>query len=345
MRKKHIHLLIGLIIVVISLYYAFKDVSIVEVGRALGSVNYIFIVPAFLGILMSYVFRAMRWRYLIAPIKEVRTRDLFSPLMIGFMGNMLPARAGEFIRPYLLGKKENISFSSSFATIIIERMFDMAFVLLLIFGTLFFKTEIFAYSETGANHKLIGYMEKFGWTSFIICMGILLFSVLLQYRSEWAMNVVNVCIKPFPRKWGEKIVGMVHSFNDGLKIIKDKRGFIATILLSSLIWGLFVLTYYPLYIAFDIHTKMPILSSLVVLCLTVAIFITLFPTPGFLGSFQAGCVVALHEIFGISKAVALSFGIVSWLLIMGFTVSAGAFFAFKDHISIKEITAKSEQES
>jgi uncharacterized membrane protein YbhN (UPF0104 family) len=101
MRKKHIHLLIGLIIVVISLYYAFKDVSIVEVGRALGSVNYIFIVPAFLGILMSYVFRAMRWRYLIAPIKEVRTRDLFSPLMIGFMGNMLPARAGEFIRPYL----------------------------------------------------------------------------------------------------------------------------------------------------------------------------------------------------------------------------------------------------
>jgi hypothetical protein len=30
---------------------------------------------------------------------------------------------------------------------------------------------------------------------------------------------------------------------------------------------------------------------------------------------------------------------------MGFTVSVGAFFAVKDHISITEITAKSEQES
>ncbi len=85
------------------------------------------------------------------------------------------------------------------------------------------------------------------------------------------------------------------------------------------------------------------ISSLVILCLTVAIFITLFPSPGFLGSFQAAHVVALHEIFGISKAVAVSYGIVSWLIIMGFTVIVGAIFAFKDHISFGEISAKSEQ--
>ena len=51
---------------------------------------------------------------------EVNTADLISPLMVGFMGNMLPARAGEFIRAYLMGKREQISFSASFATIFIS---------------------------------------------------------------------------------------------------------------------------------------------------------------------------------------------------------------------------------
>jgi uncharacterized protein (TIRG00374 family) len=246
MRKKHIHLIIGLIIIVLSLYYAFKDVSIAEVGRALSSIKYVYIIPSLIGVALSYLLRAVRWRYLIASIKEVKTMSLLSPLMVGFMGNMLPARAGEFIRPYLLGKKENISFSSSFATILIERLFDMSIVLLLIFGVLFFQADVFARGDSAANHKLMGYMVKFGWTSFIICMFIFLFSVLLQYKNSWAMKVVDLCIKPLPHAWGEKVIGLVHSFNEGLNIIKDKRGFLATVVLSFMIWGLFVITYYPL---------------------------------------------------------------------------------------------------
>ena len=294
MNKRYLHLIIGLIIVIFSLYYAFKDVSISEVGRALHSVRYIYLFPALLSVAMSYYFRAVRWRYLISSVKKVKTTNLFAPLMIGFMGNMLPARAGEIIRPYLLSKKENISFSASFATIFIERLFDMSLVLLLLFWVLFFKTDVFMQGENGAGHALMGYMVKFGWVSLAGCMFIFVFSVLLQYKNDWAMKVVNICIKPFPHTWGDKIIKLVHSFNEGLKILKDKRGFFATVILSLLIWSLFVGTNFPLYMAFGINTEIPIISSLVVLCLTVAIFITLFPTPGFLGSFQAAHVVALH---------------------------------------------------
>jgi uncharacterized protein (TIRG00374 family) len=306
MKKKYLHLSIGLIIIVCSLYYAFQDVSLAEVGNALSSIHYVYLFPA---------------------------------------GNMLPGRAGEFIRPYLLGKKERISFTASFATIFIERLFDMSFVLLLLFWVLLFRIDVFATGDAGANHALMGYMIKFGWVSFIICFFIFIFSMLLQYKNEWALKIVNTCIKPLPHKWKEKIIKMVHSFTDGLKIIKDRKGFFATIILSVLIWGLFVTTYYPIYLAFDINTKVPVLISMIILCLTVAIFITLFPSPGFLGSFQAACVVALHEIFGVSKAVAVSFGIVTWLVLMGFTVIVGAIYAFKDHISFSEISSKSEEAS
>ncbi len=80
-----------------------------------------------------------------------------------------------------------------------------------------------------------------------------------------------------------------------------------------------------------------------VLCLMVAIFITLAPTPGFLGSYHLACVVALHGIYGIQKAVALSYGIVAWLFAMGLTVVIGLFFALKEHVSFGEFTGKTEQ--
>lgn len=341
MRKRH--LLIGIIIIILSLYYAFKDVSMTELGNAMLSVHYAYLFPAVFLVIVSYILRAIRWRYLLKPVKDITTSRIFSPLMVGFMANMLPARAGELIRAYLLGKKESISFSASFATIFIERLFDMLFVLLLLFTILFFRAEIFSSTNSEANQSLIGYMVKFGWVSFIGFMFILIFSLFLQYRNEWAMKVVHIIIKPLPQKWAYNLISMVHSFTNGLSIIKNKKGFLITVMLSFLIWSTFIVTYYPLYLAFDIQSQLPVISSLLVLCITIAIFITLFPTPGFLGAFQAACVVALHEIFEIPKAIALSYGIVAWLMCMGTTVVIGAVFAVKDNISLKQLTPDSEK--
>ncbi len=342
MNKKHLHLVIGIAIIALSLFYAFRGVKIEDLCNALLSVRFIYLVPAVLLVLMSYLFRAMRWRYFIRSVKEVRTVNLFSPMMVGFMANMLPARAGEFVRAYLLSKKEDISFSSSFATIFIERLFDLTLVLLLLMFALLFMPEAFVSGNAADGHQLLDKVKIFGAVSFSLCLFIFMFSALLQFRNEWAMKMVGFFIKPLPPKWGKKIIGLVHSFSEGLSIIRDRRGFASTALLSVIIWGTFVFTYYPLYFAFDIQDQLPFLSSLVVLCLTVAIFITVAPTPGFLGSYHLGCVTALHGIFGIQKAVALSYGIVAWMIAMGTTVLIGAGYALKENISVGRISAGDE---
>ena len=343
MNKKYLHLFIGLIIIAFSLYYAFKGVKLSELTEALMSVHYIYLIPAMFLVLISYLFRAMRWRYLVRPIKDVKISALFSPLMVGFMANMLPARAGEFIRAYLLSKKERISFSSSFATIFIERLFDLIVLLLLIIWILLFMPEAFTPKTVGVEYQIIDKVRFFGAMSFVLCIFILVFSAFLQFKNDWAMKIVGIFIKPFPHKWREKIIGFVNSFTNGLNIIRDRRGFIATIFLSFLIWIVFIATYYPIYLAFGIQNELPVISSLMVLCLMVAIFITLAPTPGFLGSYHLACVVTLHGIYGIQKAVALSYGIVAWLLAMGLTVVIGLFFALKEHVSFGEFTGKTEQ--
>jgi len=293
-------------------------------------------------IILSFIFRALRWKYLIRSMKEIKTVNLFSPLMVGFMSNMLPARAGEFIRAYLLGKKENISFSASFATIIVERLFDLAIVLLLLFYVLFFNSDIFSQGFATENHKLMSYMFTFGQISFAGCLLIFVFSIFMQYKNSSAMKIVNVCVKPLPEKWGKKIVSMAVSFAEGFSIVRDKRGFIAATSLSLLILASFILFNYPLYLAFEIENSLPLLSSLAILCLAVDIFVALFPTPGFLGAFQAAYVVALHEIFGISKAVAVSLGIVAWLVTMGTIIAAGTFFIIRENISIGKLAAEKQ---
>jgi uncharacterized protein (TIRG00374 family) len=280
----------------------------------------------------------MRWHYLLRPIKSIPVKNIFSPLFVGFMANMLPARAGEIIRAYVLGKKEDISFSATFATIFVERLFDMAMVLLMLLCIIFFYADVLAQGSPDSA-AIIKNMVAFGWIGLALSLIIFAFMAFLVFKNELAMKTVRFFIKPLPDRWGLKIIELVNAFAEGLNILKDREGFIATTILSFLVWASIILTGYPLYHAFGFAGQLPLMSSLLILCLAVALS-TLFPAPGFLGPFQAACVFALHGIFNISKATAASFGIVLWVVSMGLTVAIGVIFAMKDHISLKEYSEK-----
>ncbi len=336
MQKKYIHLLISLIIIILSLFFAFKGVKIVELENAFASVQYRFLPLAMIIVIFTYFLRALRWRYLLRPVKEVKMMSLFSSLMIGFMANMLPARTGEFVRAYMLSRKEKINFSASFASIFIERVFDLALVLLLLVSALLIAPDAFDAGDSGGTYQLLDKARLFGKVSVVLCLFIFLFSALLQFKNDLAMKIVSKVVNPLPEKWRGKVLGFVTSFTDGLVILRDKRGFIVVTALSFLVWASLLLTYYPMYYAFNIEGELPIISSIIILSVTVSIFITLAPTPGFLGSFHLACVAVLHGIFSIQKAVALSYGIMTWLVSMGLTVLVGAIFAVKENISLSE---------
>ncbi|MBC8414228.1 MAG: flippase-like domain-containing protein [Nitrospira sp.] len=338
MNKKHVHLIIGLVLIVLSLYYVSRGVVLSELVDALSNINYLYLIPAVMIVALSYVLRAMRWHYLVRGVKNIPARDLFSPLMIGFMGNLLPARAGEFIRAFMLTKKSGMSFTSSFATIFIERLFDLLMLIILMICGIYLLPS--GGGDGSAAQDIVAKAKGFGIFSFVLLIFIAVFAGLLQFKNDLAMKIISFFTKPLPLKFQGKVNEMVHSFTEGLNIIRDKSGFIATLLLSVVIWGTFVFGYYPLYFALGIESQLPAISSLVILCLTVAVFITVAPTPGFLGSYHAGCVAALHGVYGIPKATALSFGIVSWIVMMGFTVAVGSIYAVKENVSLGQVAAE-----
>ena len=114
--KKIRQSLIGLVIAIGTLYYTLQNVSYKELETSLKNAELIYILPGLVLIVLSYVTRAYRWQILLRPFKKIPVKEIYSPLMIGFMGNVLPARAGEFLRAYLVGKKNDINYKGHFTT-------------------------------------------------------------------------------------------------------------------------------------------------------------------------------------------------------------------------------------
>ena len=82
---------------------------------------------------LSYPIRAQRWRYLLRPVEPVGFNSSFRATTIGFAINaLLPGRVGELVRPLVLARREKISASSAFATVVIERLLDLLVVCLIL---------------------------------------------------------------------------------------------------------------------------------------------------------------------------------------------------------------------
>src|SRR6478735_889465 len=106
----------------------------------------------------AYVFRALRWQYLLQPIGTVRFSNALRTTIIGFAASaMLPARAGEVLRPYLLARRERLSATAAFATIILERLLDTVMVLVLFAAfLLLFDQGVAARSSTTFEQVKLG---------------------------------------------------------------------------------------------------------------------------------------------------------------------------------------------
>ncbi|MFQ5754081.1 MAG: lysylphosphatidylglycerol synthase transmembrane domain-containing protein, partial [bacterium] len=136
MKRK---VIIGIAISAIFFYLAFREVNLQEMLTALKNANYIWLLPAFAFMLFSHWVRAVRWRYFLEPIQDVKIHPLFSALIIGYAANnIFPLRLGEFLRAVAIGKTQQISKSSAFATVIVERLIDLLSLLVLLSTTVLF---------------------------------------------------------------------------------------------------------------------------------------------------------------------------------------------------------------
>jgi uncharacterized protein (TIRG00374 family) len=96
------------------------------------------LVLSLLSVFVNLAIRALRWQYLLEPLGHTSFANAFRATAVGFAAStLLPARAGEVIRPYFLARHEHMSATGAFATIILERVLDVVTVLALLASFVF----------------------------------------------------------------------------------------------------------------------------------------------------------------------------------------------------------------
>src|SRR5271169_2689838 len=101
-------------------------------------VNWEFVVLSIAITYSTYWLRAVRWRIFLKPMCQTTTARLLAPQFIGFAGLALLGRPGEMIRPYLIARKEGLTFSSQLAVWAVERIFDVGAFAILLISAIFF---------------------------------------------------------------------------------------------------------------------------------------------------------------------------------------------------------------
>ena len=349
-NKKNILFILSIIASIVCTWLFIRNIEWVLLKNALRDANYWFIIPTLILTLLVYVIRAIRWRGLLSHIKSISVMNLLSVTCIGFMANnILPARVGEVLRPFILTKKEDIKFSTSFATVIVERIFDM--LGLIIFTVVVIAllphpssshhtlTHVSTSQVSAINESIIPSLKK--WTEVFATVGaftvIALFLVVI--KPDFFKKIVSRCCFFLPHKLKDKVLGLYESFVHGLKILEDKVQTVWIFVLSLFIWVLGGAEIYLL--GFSFHMHLPFVGAcLVAVCLALAV--ALPQAPGYIGVFHIAVLKSLH-IFGIETTAAQSYAIVLWAISILPSTILGFLFLWREGIAFREVVKLEEE--
>ncbi|MBN2468546.1 MAG: flippase-like domain-containing protein, partial [Deltaproteobacteria bacterium] len=300
---------------------AVRNVRVDHLATALATANYLFLIPAVLLTLLVYWFRAVRWRYMLIPIKPVHDSQLFTITMIGFMANnILPVRIGELVRAYLLGKRENLSKSLSLGTVVVERLLDSLTIMSLSVPFVLF----FAFPP---------WVKQVGIVFLVIYAGVISLLLLLYFFSEKITRVLERLLSPISPAFSDRIEHIVDSFCQGLTLFKSWRQVFWILVYSYFIWvGASLIVMLILY---SFHFIVPLYAPFFMLAM-ITLGASIPSSPGFVGTLQFFCVAGL-AFFGIPEGESLGFSIVYHASQYVPITVLGLFFMWKGHLRFKEL--------
>jgi uncharacterized membrane protein YbhN (UPF0104 family) len=158
--------------------------------------------------------------------------------------------------------------------------------------------------------------------------------LVLARRRAWADAIVSWVARRVPDRVATGVREVAGSLLDGMAGVGHGPTLLAVVGYSTVLWGLITLTYLCSFLALDI--EVPLLSASLAAVVVVAFFVFLPQAPGFVGTWQAGCVVALG-LFEVPRELAVSYSFLTWVVQMVVNIGAGAACAAFEDLSFRNL--------
>lgn len=320
---------IGFAISLAAILYAVQGVDWGQVGVAMRSADVgLLVVVFFMSPMINVGVRALRWKLLLNPSGRVSMAGCVSATSIGLMANnVLPARIGEFVRAYALGRRENVPTGTAFGGLFMERMLDG----LAVVGLLFAMTRLYAFPS---------------WVDTTVTIGLYVFGGFLAFQMYLAYHPRGFIA--FSKRVGGWITGgrledpierTIMTFADGFQFLRHPGRIFVGLALALLQWSLIATTYLVGLTAFGLGDVGWIGATFATA--VTAIGVAVPSSPGFVGTYQALIVKAL-EAFSITRSPAFSYAVGFHAVTWTGVTATGLFYFFREGLSWGEIEASEE---
>lgn len=286
--------ILGLSVSIIALLWLATKYDFSEMLPHLQAADYTGLMVAPVVLIANFMLRAARWRLLYSDTGSASLRNFFSAMMIGNLcNNILPARGGELVKIYLLGKTAALPKSRILASVIVEKSADLIIAIGLLGLLLVF-------------YPVPEWARKAG---IAISMVTLLSVIAIALAATGGMGVdriVHAMLAKLPSGLGGRITTSAKQFRAGLSGPLSLQRVAQFICASAVIWCLEILLMKIIALAFSINAGPADLLFIMLMIL----FGTMVPSsPGYIGTFEFFGLSALAAI-GISGGKALSFVVV-----------------------------------
>ena len=276
---------------------------------------------------LTYIARTYRWQVLLSPLGRVRYWTTFRATVVGFAAlGLLPARAGDLLRPYMLARQEGLPAPATFATVIMERVFDLVAVLGLL--------AIYVFSNASEMPEV--YRRPIELSAVLASVGALvLFGVMwvLATHPERIGTFVLASNRVLPHRLADRLAELATVFSRGFAAAKRPRVILIGVLWSFPLWLFIAAETWAVTRAFDI--QMPFDGSFLIqafLVIGVAV-----PTPGGVGSFHEMYRIAVTTFFHAPNDSAVAAAIVVHAISYVPVILLGLVFMAQDGLSVHQL--------
>jgi uncharacterized protein (TIRG00374 family) len=250
-----------------------------------------------------YILRAVRWQYLLRPLGPTRFSSALRATLIGFAALfLLPARAGEVLRPYLLARREGLSATAAFATIVVERLLDLVTVALLLGAYLLL-------FDPGMTRIAPQFLDEIKVGGLVVAAAALVaFAVVfvLAGHPERLERAALRIERVLPARLAQVVARLVRAFAEGFAVMRRPADLLIAGALSVPVW--LSIAYGIWLCARAFHITLPYTGTFLLLALLV-VGVSV-PTPGGIGGFHEAFRLGATAFFGAPDERAIGAAIV-----------------------------------
>ena len=277
------------------------------------------------------------------PVRGARYRDILDELGftegVGFLtgavfisqtGNLVfPARAGDAVRAYIVKTRRRVPYPTGFASLAVERVFDLLTITLLAGAVLMGLAATGITSLTGLGATIAGGRAS-GRIAVLVASGVGLAAIVAvaaivaSARSE--RNLVRRSVRQFSTDaYAGRIAGVIERFvGDVQAVANDRRAFARIGATSLLIWTLDVATALLVFAAFDVSLPLTTLVAVGFFAVSVGNLAKVLPlSPGGIGLYEGAFSLLVVGLTPVGWGVAVGAAIVDHFVKNAVTVVGG----------------------